>query len=251
MRSAFALLESWFDLSAFPDDPGNGLAVAPTDENRPLGRVGYAVNCSFEVIDDAVRQHVDLLLTHHAAWPNVDLGLVDAKRERLRQAGIAHYVCHLPLDCDDAGTAATLCARLGVVIEGPLADLGGARCAGRFGRMADGPLSFNAFIARVSDALGVAPYALPGSGRVERVGVITGAAGETTFLEEARASGCDTYLTGEGNVFTKLYARETGLNLVLGTHVATERPGIEVLALRLQAALPDVEIVGLRETPFE
>ena len=45
------------------------------------------------------------------------------------------------------------------------------------------------------------------------------------MLEEARSLGCDTYLTGEGSMYTKLYAREAGLNLIFGTHYATEKPG--------------------------
>ncbi len=105
---------------------------------------------------------------------------------------------------------------------------------------------------RLSDVLGGAvPYVHPGTGSVHRVGVVTGAGGMTALLEEARALGCDTYVTGEGSLYTKLYARERRMNLLLGTHTATERPGVESLAQGLQTALPGLEIVPLRETPFE
>jgi dinuclear metal center YbgI/SA1388 family protein len=243
------LLDSWFDLAAFPEDAGNGLAV-PGDPARPIGRIGCAVNCSWEVIEDAIQQNADLLLTHHAAWDEIEGEIARRKRERLRDTGTPHYVCHLPLDCADGGTSATLCALLGIEIAGAFAAVGNGQGAGRYGTLPS-PVTLNAFVARLSDALGVAPFVLLGRPTVHRVGVVTGAGGRTTLLEEARARGCDTYVTGEGALDTKLYARETGLNLLLGTHTATERPGVESLARRLQDALPGVTTVGLRETPFE
>jgi putative NIF3 family GTP cyclohydrolase 1 type 2 len=66
-----------------------------------------------------------------------------------------------------------------------------------------------------------------------RVAVLTGAAGSTRRLEQARAAGCDTYVTGEGSMYTKLYAREVGINLVLGSHYATEKHGVQDWAARV------------------
>jgi dinuclear metal center YbgI/SA1388 family protein len=244
------LLNSWFEFSAFPEDTGNGLAVIPFPD-RPVARIGYAVNCSWEVIEDAQRQSVDLLLTHHAAWDEIEGEIAEEKRQRLKASGIAHYVCHLPLDCADFGTAATLCELLGITVEGSFADIGEGGQAGRYGSLPQ-PIALNAFTARLSDVLdGVAPYVLLSMPTVHRVGIVTGGGSMTTLLEEARSVGCDTYLTGEGTLYTKLYARETGINLFLGTHTATERPGIESLARRLQKHLPGLKITGLRETPFE
>ena len=65
-----------------------------------------------------------------------------------------------------------------------------------------------------------------------RVGIVTGAGGMTSWLEEAIGLGCDTYLTGEGSMYTRLYAKEAGINLILGGHDLTERPGIEALGRR-------------------
>ena len=70
---------------------------------------------------------------------------------------------------------------------------------------------------------------------VRGVGIVTGGGGRTTWIEEALALGCDTYLTGEGSMYTKLYARERGVNLIFATHQATERYGVQALAERLSA----------------
>jgi putative NIF3 family GTP cyclohydrolase 1 type 2 len=71
------------------------------------------------------------------------------------------------------------------------------------------------------------------SGAFGRVAIVTGAGGGTPMLDGARSLGCDTYLTGEGTMDTKLFAREIGMNLVFGTHYATEAPGIKSLAERV------------------
>jgi putative NIF3 family GTP cyclohydrolase 1 type 2 len=79
------------------------------------------------------------------------------------------------------------------------------------------------------------------------VAIVTGGGGLTNWLAEAQAVGADTYVTGEGSMFTDLYAREAGLNLVLGTHYATEAPGIKKLAGELGGRL-GVDWVFLEET---
>ena len=58
--------------------------------------------------------------------------------------------------------------------------------------------------------------------------------------KKPRALGADTYVTGEGSIFTRLFAKETQLNLVFGTHQATEAPGIKALGQRIseEAQIP-------------
>jgi len=63
--------------------------------------------------------------------------------------------------------------------------------------------------------------------------IVTGAGGATPCLDEAQRLGCDTYITGEGSPYTKLFAREVGLNLILATHYGTEVPGIRALGQRV------------------
>jgi len=68
------------------------------------------------------------------------------------------------------------------------------------------------------------------------LGQAPGGLGETTERdrEAARQAGADTYVTGEGSMYTKLYARERGVNLIFGTHWATETLGVKGLAAQLE-----------------
>ena len=90
-------------------------------------------------------------------------------------------------------------------------------------------------IAGVARVLGRAPETHRNHASAGRIGIVTGAGGMTSWLEEAVGLGCDTYLTGEGSMYTRLYAKEAGINLILGGHDLTERPGIEALGERTAA----------------
>src|SRR5262245_14152323 len=71
---------------------------------------------------------------------------------------------------------------------------------------------------------------------VRRVAIACGAAGE--FLTDAVRAKADVFLTGEMRFHEYLSAEAQGIALVLPGHYATERPGVEELATRLQHAYP-------------
>src|SRR5262249_53571941 len=74
--------------------------------------------------------------------------------------------------------------------------------------------------------------------KVQRVGIVCGAGG--SLLAEARQASADVLLTGELRFHEQLAAEALGLTVVLAGHYATERPGIEMLAQRLEKAYPDL-----------
>ena len=71
---------------------------------------------------------------------------------------------------------------------------------------------------------------------VRRVAIACGAASE--FLSDAVRAKADVFLTGELRFHDYLRAEADGIALVLPGHYATERPGVEELAARLQQAFP-------------
>jgi dinuclear metal center YbgI/SA1388 family protein len=75
---------------------------------------------------------------------------------------------------------------------------------------------------------------------VERVALACGAGGE--FLMDAVEAKADVFLTGEVRFHDILAAQAHGLALVLPGHYATERFGIEELALRLQQQFPELHV---------
>ena len=209
------------------DEGGNGLMV---DAGKPVSRIAAAVNTSFASISGAAEAGAQLLIVHHATWEGIDLALKPKKEAALRNAGVSLYGAHASLDAsDEFGNGSLLAPQLGITVEGRFLPYCGG-LAGVYGSC-DG--TFEEFVRRASDVLGVQVESWENRAEFRRVAIATGGAGMTSMVEEARSLGCDTYLTGEGSMYTKLYAREAGINLLFGTHYATESPGPKALAEHL------------------
>jgi dinuclear metal center YbgI/SA1388 family protein len=223
-------LDRLLDVSKYDEgEPANGLML---DAARPVTQLAAAVNTSFMSIRSAAAIGAELLLVHHPTSPNIDLALHKQKREAMRDAGVSLYGAHASLDAHpDFSNSDTLARRLGITLEGRFAPY----CGGLAGAYGDVAGSFDEFTERARSELGVLVDAWQNSESFRRVGIVAGGAPWTSFVDEARLLGCDTYMTGEGSMYTKLFARETGMNLIFGTHYATERYGIQVLTERVAA----------------
>ncbi len=79
-------------------------------------------------------------------------------------------------------------------------------------------------------------------GLVKRVAVACGAAGE--YLADAIRAKADVFVTGELRFHDGLAAQAAGISVLLPGHYATERPGVEDLAVRLQAAFPTLHVTA-------
>ena len=226
------------------EESGNGLVVG----GRPqVSKVGLAVNCSFQAIEDAAQRRCDLLITHHAAWPSTDAHLAGQKYERLRQLGLNLYVAHDCLDqAREFGTADALARSLEITSQGPL------KPAGAHGWGAHGVTAgrFSELVARVGNKLGVEPRAWKNSDRFGHVAIATGWGGRPEWMAEAQALGCDTFLTGEAIMFGLLFAKEAGINLIVGGHYATEVPGVMALGARIARDLA-VDVTFIPEQILE
>jgi dinuclear metal center YbgI/SA1388 family protein len=209
------------------EESSNGLLVG----GRPVvKKVGLAVNCSFEALESASQRQCDLLITHHAAWPNTDAHLAEQKYERLRQLGINLYVAHDCLDrARNLGTADSLARAVRVAIQKPFkAD--GEHELGVHGVTTG---NFAEFEARVGSQLGTEPTAWRNSASFGQVAIVAGWGGRPEWMARAQALGCDTFLTGEALMFGSLFAKEAGMNLIVAGHYATEVPGVMALSTRI------------------
>ena len=69
-------------------------------------------------------------------------------------------------------------------------------------------------------------------------------------MEDALAAGCDTFVTSDVKYNQFRTAYELGLNLIDAGHFHTENPTMPILAAKLRAAFPEVE-VKLAENHWE
>ena len=80
--------------------------------------------------------------------------------------------------------------------------------------------------------------------QVKRVAVACGAGGE--FLGDAARVGADVFVTGEMRFHEYLAAEARGVALLLPGHYASERFGVEELALRVRGEWPELEVWASR-----
>jgi len=240
-----AYLDELLNAAAFREnEPENGLVI---DGGRPVTRVGVAVNTTFEAIDGAAAAGAELLLVHHTSWPYIDRSLHEPKMARLREHGVSLYCAHASLDgADRIGTGFALAGLIGVEIQGRFAEYEGAP-AGVYGAWQQGGL--DSLLSALVGAIGGQPEVIRGAEECRRIGIVTGAGGLSGWLDEARELGCDTFLTGEGSMYTRLFAKEAGMNLVLAGHYRTEAPGIRGLAEELSAEL-DLPWIFIPDDPI-
>jgi len=124
----------------------------------------------------------------------------------------------------------------------PLRSLGGATTGA--GRVGDLPIEIRLVhlgetLQRALNSKGmqvIGSRGLP----VRRVAVACGAAGE--YLADAIRAKADVFVTGELRFHDGLAAQAAGISVLLPGHYATERPGVEDLAVRLQAAFPTLHV---------
>jgi putative NIF3 family GTP cyclohydrolase 1 type 2 len=208
-----AYLDELLDSASSRDAEGNGLLVQGVPE---IGRLGAALNTSFHAIDAAARAQVDLLIVHHAPWSEIDLHLRARKLARLSELGVSLYAAHETYRAKELGVGRRLAELVGVTVEDDTDGLvvGTAPSDDR-----------DNWLRHLSKVLKSPVRAWPNNPRFSRVGIVAGGGGLTGYLAAALAHGCDTFLTGEGSLYTELFAKEVGLTLVYATHDGTEFPG--------------------------
>jgi dinuclear metal center YbgI/SA1388 family protein len=198
-----------------------GLKITGKTKVRKLAA---AVDLSLKAIDQAKKKGCDFLITHHDAWKSTDAELAEKKVHLLNEYEISTYVSHDPLDAhSEIGTSISLARALnwfdsaffldniGVIVE------------------PNSISTFDELIQHIEATLGTKLQIVRGNQNIGRVAIIAGWGARPVWMSEAKAKGATTFLSGEAIHFGKLYAKESGMNLILAGHYATELPAIEKL----------------------
>ena len=152
--------------------------------------------------------------------------------------GISAINAHTNLDQVPGGVNDVLAAKLGlenIEIINPVDGVGLLRC----GEVEAQPLE--SFLAAVKERLGCDGLRYVNSSKpVCKVAVGGGAcAGE---MMEAISAGCDTFVTSDIKYNQFWDAHDLGLNLIDAGHFQTENPVVAVLAEKIAAAFPEIEV---------
>lgn len=199
----------------------DGLMVCP-DADAPVRRVLLALDVTENVVDFAIENHFDLILSHHplifrplsAVTEDATVG---RKVIKLIKSGVAVISFHTRADRADGGVNDVLADLLELSEVEPLGEDG----MGRVGYLEE-PISPESFAARVKEQLGCPILSVADGGNLVHKVAVLGGEGKD-YLKAALASGADTYLSGSLGYHTMEDAPELGINLVEGGHYYTEQ----------------------------
>ncbi len=244
LQDIVSYLDAYLRVRDVPDDANalNGLQV---ENGGMVSRIVAAVDASQWTFDGlrhgehaASSSAPALLLVHHGMFWDGNQPVTGRRFRRLRtllDLDVALYSAHIPLDLHpEVGNNALIARGLGLTDLKPFGAHKGIDI-GLAGQAPESLLTRAALVDRLAGLLKIRSdhiRVIPGGpDSITRIGVITGGAGSA--IGQARAAGCDAFITGEGAAHTYFDAMEFGVNVLYAGHYATETVGVQALAAHL------------------
>lgn len=213
----------------------DGIDVLP-DKNIEVTRALSVLDCTSAAIDIAKKWGCNVIITHHPLVfkPLGEVAYDDSVGKRVIEcikSGIAVISFHTRLDIISGGVNDTLAGYLGIK---------NAESFIPYGRIGDvEKQTFESFAEKVAKALRLDVKAIPmvkASDTVSRVAVVSGSGKDE--INAVLAAGADTFVTGEVMHNHMIDCKELGLNLICGTHYATERIIVPMLSETVRKFVP-------------
>lgn len=244
-----AKLAEWAPLSlAEANDP---VGLQAGERRKPVTHVMVSLDVTLAVIEEAIAQKADVIVSHHdIVWPNrlrptddTDAGAVLLA---LCRSGMASIAMHTNLDAAPGGINDVLARMIGLTNVQIFDEK-----IGRIGTLPE-PVSAREYAARCKKVFGSGVVRFLDAGKpVKTVAVCSGGGGK--LLEDGIKAGCDTYVTGDVAHHYFLTAQNRGVNLLDCGHFATENIIVPVVAEYLQKTFPELKVTlsGEDAEPFQ
>ena len=208
VKEIISAIEEFAPLSIQEGWDNSGLCVgSPEDE---VTSVLLALDCTPELVDEAVSCGADMIVTHH---PLIFKGLKKISVEdqvgeavvKAIRAGISIYAAHTSADKVLAGVSGAMAARLGLKNVRILDEDGEGTGLGTIGDF-DSPMTAEEAVNFVKErfSLKAMRTSRPVEGLVSRVAMCGGSGG--SLIGAAKAAGADLYISGDisyHNFFTE------------------------------------------------
>ncbi|MDP4153972.1 MAG: Nif3-like dinuclear metal center hexameric protein [Bacillota bacterium] len=235
-----------FDLKE--DFDNVGLLVG--DENAEITRVLFALDITDSIINEAKEMGCELIVSHHPVIRK-DTQINAVKNDfspegrvfRLIKNGIAAICLHTNLDSVQGGVNDILATACGLSDVHPIICKNGEPKIGlgRIGEL-EKPLSLQMFARDVKENLHGTYVLIHDAGLpVKKVAVMGGSL--PTMIYEAKAAGCDTFVTGEMKHNFHVEAADLKINLVIAGHHFTEDPSLVLPMSVIKEKFPGIELI--------
>ena len=212
-----------------------------TDSTATVGRVLVALDVTDEIIDYAIRDDFDLIVSHHPLifkplGSISDENHISRKVIKLINSGVSVFSFHTRADIAEGGVNDILADRVGIYSTERFGEAG----LGRIGEL-DEECSLEDFASSVKLSLGVDSIRVAdGYNTVKRVAVVGGDGKD--FILDAIEAGADTYVSGRIGYNVMTEAPEMGINLIEAGHFFTEEPVTEFFAGLINRIAPEIYV---------
>lgn len=208
--------------------------------DKEIHKVLVALDATDRVVEQAVRERADLLLTHHPlifrALKQVnDTNFISRRIVTLLQADVSYFAMHTNFDAAPGCMADLAAARLGIRNGQPLEVTGEVNGVpvgiGKTGQLAE-RVSLDSLAARVKQAFGLPFVLVYGSGaageKVSRVAVSPGAGG--SMIRYALEQKAEVLVTGDIGHHDAIDAAAQGMAIIDAGHYGLEHIFIPFMA---------------------
>jgi len=224
-------LDDYLNIADIEDDTINGVQI---DAHMPIEKLAFSVDPSRDIIERAVEENCDLLLTHHGLiWGGIK-SVTGANYDILSsflKNDMGLYACHLPLDVHpEIGNNVLLAELIGAEPVDTFMEYNGTEVSliAEF----DEPKRVEEVAEIMSSRLNNEPFVLKPEREVEKVAIMTGKGGMA--LSEAYERGADLFISGEKQYMYFLESMNMDFPVIYGGHYATETLGIKKLMEKVE-----------------
>jgi len=215
----------------------------------PVTKILVALDPFEHVCKEAADWGAELMVTHHPLIFQPMKAITDETSigrgiMTLCRHGISAINAHTNLDCAPGGVNDVLANALdlqdiSVILPSGTDEEGTPWGLLHRGAVPQQPLE--AFLASVKEKLGCRGLRYVDGGKpVHKVAVGGGSC--ASELMDALGAGCDTFVTADAKYNQFWDAYDSGLNLIDAGHFATENPVIPVLAAKIAAQFPEIQV---------
>lgn len=210
------------------------------DPGKEVKKALVALDCTEQVIDEAVELGCDIIITHHplifkgvkSVTPSSSVGRMIT---RAIKNDISIYSAHTNMDKAADGVSALMAKRLALGDLEPLTQ----ENLGLVGRL-EKPLSGQDFVEFVKKSFGLQRVRIsePVDGKIEKVAVCGGSG--SSFIGDAMAKGAQAYVTGD-ITYHNFYCEKGFMVLDMG-HFESEYDVVELFANILCKNFPNFAV---------
>jgi len=237
-----------FDLQYEWDNSGVQINLGHEEVKNVL----VAMEITHDVIDEAIENGVDLILTHHplifSPIRKVDIdNIIQQYITRLVVAGIEVISCHTNFDVAKGGNNDYLMKLMGVSNAANLMD----QC-GRIGTLSRA-VSFEKFVCKLDETLGNPGIKFNGNldKPIKKIACCTGAGSD--YIEAAIHEGADVFVSGDIKHNQAQMAKEFGMCLVDAGQWGTEQIFVPNMSVQLKNKAKGLKVMmsTVNQNPFD